>query len=328
MSIRAAAVGLGWWGGVLGEAAARSGEVDIVTCFARSADSRQAFASRFGCQAAVSFEAVLDDPGVDALILATPHSLHLEMIQAAAKAGKHVFVEKPLTLTVPDARACEEDAQGGGVVLQVGHHRRRRRSNRRLKELIDGGQLGLVHQLEATFHVPKYQDPVATWRADPDESPAGGMTGLGVHMIDTFHYLVGPTKRVMAYSKRILGRWGIDDTTVVALEFESGPLGSLTTSLVLPQRCDVSVAGTEAIAWSEEDGTRVFRQSLEQSSREEEPVEDFDALADQMAEFAACVRDGARPETGAPEAIAVVEVLQAIIESLRTGRSVDIADVR
>ncbi len=327
MGIRAAAVGLGWWGGILGQAAGDSGEVDLVTCFARSAESREQYAQRFGCRTADSFEAVLDDPEVEALIVATPHSLHLEMIEAAADAGKHVFVEKPLTLTVPDARACHAAAERAGIVLQVGHHRRRSASNRRVKHLVDDGSLGLVHQLEATFNVPKYQQPLTTWRGDRAESPAGGMTGLGVHMVDTMHYLVGPTKRVTAYSKRILGRWDIDDATAVAFEFESGPLGVLTTSLVLPKRCDISVHGTEAIAWSEEDGTRVFRQRKDQGSREEEQVEPLDPLADQMVEFAACVRNGDRPETGGPEAIAVVAVLQGIVMSVESGCSVDIADV-
>jgi predicted dehydrogenase len=185
-----------------------------------------------------------------------------------------------------------------------------------------------VHQLEATFNVPKYQEPLTTWRGDAQESPAGGMTGLGVHMVDTMHYLVGPTKRVTAYSKRILGRWDIDDATAVVFEFASGPLGVLTTSLVLPKRCDLSVHGSEAVAWSEEDGTRVFRQRKDQASREEEPVDPLDPLVDQMAEFARCVRTGDAPETGAPEAIAVVEVLQGIIRSLKTGCSVDLAEVR
>lgn len=328
MTVRAGLIGLGWWGSVLADAAERGGALEIVTAFARSQVTREQFAATRGCEAAPSFEAVLEDPAIDAVILATPHSLHREMVEAAAEAGKHVFVEKPLTLEVADAQACRAAAERAGIVLQVGHHRRRQSANRRVKELLDDGSLGVVHQLEATFHVPKFQDPVSSWRADRDETPGGGMTGLGVHMLDSFHYFVGATTRVMAYSKRILGRWEIDDATVVALEFDSGPLGYLGTSLVLPKRCDVSVYGTEGVAWSEEDGTRVFRQAKDEGARMEEPVDASDALADQLIEFAACISDGGSPETGAAEAIAVVEVLQAIVESLRTGRSVDVAEVR
>ena len=146
-------------------------------------------------------------------------------------------------------------------------------------------------------------------------------------MVDTFHYLVGPTARVTAYSNQILGRWAIDDVTVVGFEFEAGPLGYLGTSLVLPKRCDVAVYGTDAAAWSEEEGTRLYRQPKTETTRVEEPLQPSDVLAEQMTEFARCVATGAPPETGAPEAIAAVAVLEAIVESVRTGRSVDVADV-
>lgn len=328
MAVRAASVGLGWWGGQLAAASRRSQAVEIVRCFARSPDRRQAFAEEYGGRPAASFEELLEDPEVDALLLATPHSTHTEMIVAAAEAGKHLFVEKPLTLEAAEGRRAAAAAEAAGVVLQVGHHRRRQPGNRRLRQLVEDGDLGVVHLLEATMHVPKYQEPIPGWRADPDESPAGGMTALGVHMVDTFHYLVGATTRVQAYSKRILGRWDVDDATVVGFEFDSGPLGYLGTSLVLPKRCDVAVYGTESVAWSEEEGTRVHRQAKTATTREEEPVEPLDVLADQMREFAACVETGGTPEAGAPQAVAVVEVLEAIVESVRTGRSVDIADVR
>ena len=328
MAVRAASVGLGWWGGQLAAASRRSGAVDIVRCFARSPERRQAFAEEHGGRPADSFEELLEDPAVDALILATPHSTHMEMIVAAAEAGKHVFVEKPLTLKAADGRRAAEAAKSAGIVLQVGHHRRRQPGNRRLRELIDAGELGVVHLLEATMHVPKYQQPSEGWRGDPAESPAGGMTGLGVHMVDTFHYLAGAITRVHAYSKRILGRWDVDDATVVSFEFESGPLGYLGTSLVLPKRCDVTASGTESIVWSEEEGTRVFRQAKSETTRTEETVAGLDVLADQMSEFGRCVETGASPEVGAEQAIDVVEVLEAIVESSRTGRSVDISDTR
>jgi predicted dehydrogenase len=326
--VRAASVGLGWWGGVLAEAAARSGAVEVVRCFARTPEAREGFAAKHGCAPAASLDEVLEDPEVEALMVATPHSTHLEMVQAATDAGKHVFVEKPLALTVAEAKACVTAAERSGTILQVGHHRRRQPAIRRLGELVRDGGLGVVHQLESSHFVPKYQDPVTTWRGDPAETPVGGMTGLGVHEIDTFTYLVGPIARVMVYSKRILGRWDIDDATVVAMEFESGPLGYLGTSLVLPFRCDVTVYGTEAAAWSEEDGTRLYHQSKQERTRREEPLPEFDEVADQMLEFGRCVREGSRPETGGPEAVEVVAVLEAMIEADRAGRSVDVADFR
>src|SRR5690625_2007286 len=204
--VKVASVGLGWWGGELAEAAARSGVVEVERCFARSPESRKEFADRFGCHEASSIDEILEDPAIDGLLVATPHTHHRELIEAAAEAGKHTFVEKPLTLTVADGEACVEATRRAGTVLQVGHNRRRQAANRRLRALVDAGEFGVVHQIDTTIHVSKYQNPPTSWRADPVESPAGGMTALGVHMLDTMQYLLGPITKVSAFSKRVLGR--------------------------------------------------------------------------------------------------------------------------
>lgn len=326
--IRAASIGLGWWGGVLAQAAARSKGVEVTTCYARTPETRERFAAEHGLRAAGSLDDVLADPDIDALIVATPHSHHLDVVRAAAGAGKHLFIEKPITLTVPEGRACVEAAEAAGIVLQVGHHRRRSAANRALKRMVDEGALGVIHLVEATMHVPKYLDPVDSWRATPDESPAGAMTALGVHMVDTFQYLLGPITRVTALSKRVLARWELDDITTIAFEFGSGPLGTLATSLVLPRTCDIGLYGTEQAAWSLEDGSRLFVQPRTEMVRREEPVEKVDELVEQLDELARCVREGGRPETGGPEAVDVIAVLTAIVTSIRTGSAVDVDPIR
>lgn len=326
--IRAASIGLGWWGGVLAQAAKRSKGVEVTTCYARTPETRERFAAEHGLRAAGSLDEVLADPEVDALIVATPHSHHLEVVRAAAAAGKHVFIEKPITLSVAEGRACVEAAEAGDIVMQVGHHRRRSAANRALKRMVDDGSLGVIHLVEATMHVPKYLDPVDSWRATPDESPAGAMTALGVHMVDTFQYLLGPITRVTALSKRVLARWELDDITTIAFEFGSGPLGTLATSLVLPRTCDIGLYGTEQAAWSLEDGSRLFVQPRTEMVRREEPVEKVDELVEQLDELARCVREGGRPETGGPEAVDVIAVLTAIVESIRTGSAVDVDPFR
>jgi predicted dehydrogenase len=320
-----AAIGLGWWGGVLVSAAQRTGDIEVASCFARSLESREAFAAEHGCKAAGSLDEILADPDIDGLLIATPHSTHRDLIEAASDAGKHLFVEKPLALTVDEAQACIAAAERGGVVLQVGHHRRRSAANRRLRGFVDEGALGIVHLLEATMHVPKYQNPPASWRSDPSESPAGGMAALGVHMVDTFQYLAGPIARVTAYSTRILKRWELDDVTAAVFELESGPLAYLGTSLVLPRRCDVAIYGTELAAWSVEDGKRLLTQSKDEATRQETPIEPVDEVVEQLREFAACVRGEGSPETGGPEALSVVAVFQALVESTHSGRSIDVA---
>ncbi len=324
--VRLASIGFGWWGYVLADAVNRSGVAEIVTCFARTESSREAFAEKYGCRAAGSLDEVLKDDEVQGVLTATPHSHHPELIAQAASAGKHIFVEKPFTLTVVEAKKAIADAQKAGIVLQVGHHRRRLGANRRIKEMIDQNELGVPHQFEATFVISKPQPP--TWRSIPEEQPLGGLTGLGVHMIDTYHYWTGPMKRVFCFSKQITGQQPVDEATVVAIEFESGPLGYIGFSLSQPRVCNIAAFGNEASAWSEEDGSRFYFQTKSELTRTELPVEAGDAIADEIVEFAQCIRGETTPETGGSEGLAVVEVMEALVESQKRGQAVDVADFR
>ncbi len=326
--VRLASVGLGWWAGVLVEAVNRSGAAEVVSGFARSEDSRKAFAEKFGCRPAASLDEVLNDSEVEGILVATPHSTHPDIICQAASAGKHVFVEKPLTLTVADGRKAYEATQKAGVTLQVGHNRRRQGGNRRLREMIDKGELGMVHHIEGNLSLAAGQNPRQGWRNDAAECPAGGMTGLGVHMVDNLHYLGGPVKRLSAFSKKILGKGNLDDVTNVILEFEGGPLGYINCTYVIPKICMNSVFGTEANAWTEEEGEKLYFQKLDQMAREEIPCKGGDALADQITEFAKCIREGGEPETGGPASIEVVAVLEAIVESVATGKVVEVSNYR
>ena len=326
--VRLASVGLGWWGAMLAEAVKRSGEGEIVSCFARGADARKAFAGKAGCPQAGSFEEILKDPSIQGIVLATPHSTHVGMIEQAASAGKHVFVEKPLTLTVKDARRAIEACEKAGVTLLVGHHRRRLGATRRIKEMVDKRELGMLHQLEANLSMFGGQTPRPGWRSEPGESPAGSMTGLGVHMVDNLIYLAGPVKRLSAFSKRLLGKSQLDDVTSIILEFESGPLGYIGTGYVLPKICYTAAYGTEASAWSDEDGAKLYFQKKGEDVRRELPNQAGDALALELAEFAQCIRGKAKPETDGHAGLQVVAVLEAVIESARTGRAVDVAALR
>ena len=326
-ALRVASIGLGWWGSTLAEKARDAG-LELVSCFARTPEAREEFAQKHGCRTADSLEAVLSDHDVEAVLIATPHSTHADLVVEAAAAGKHVFVDKPFTLTVAEARRATNAAAAAGVVLQVGHNRRRQPATRRLKQMIDGGELGMIHYAEANLSYPKGLNPRTGWRGDPAESPAGGMTGLGVHMADNLIYLLGRPARVAAFTRQVIGVGTLDDVTTATLEFESGPLALLATSMVIPDIARTAVWGTEAAAWNEIDGARFYVQKVGEKERTEQPVETLDTIRDQLEELAANVRSGARPETGGPEALEVVAVLEGIIESAATGRTVDLAEVR
>lgn len=328
-TVRVGIVGLGWWGDRLAQAISDSKGCELVSCFARTPRSRADFAERHGCTAAAdSFDALLADDEVDAVFLATPHSTHREQIERAAEHGKHVFVEKPLTLTVAEGRRALAAADSAGVVLQVGHNRRYQAPNRRIKAMIDAGDLGLVHLVQGSIFVPKDQTPRKGWRSDPDESPVGGMTGLGVHMIDTFRYFAGPIDRVFVMSKQLWAAGRLDDITVIAMEFARGPLGQLATSIVLPKTATTTVMGTSASVWNDEDGQHLYVQGRDEPARREVAVEPVDTIVEEIESFARCVTDGERPETGGPEGLEVVAVLEAIVASATSGQPVNVRDFR
>src|SRR5947208_2978711 len=141
MTVRVAAIGTGRWGGTLADAAGRGTGLSIVACTSRSAENRAAFAKTYRCRDLPTLDAVLADREVEGVLITTPHTAHAEHIVAAASAGKHVFVDKPFTLTVADARRATEACRRAGVVLAVGHQRR--------KQAASGARLFLARRGQA-----------------------------------------------------------------------------------------------------------------------------------------------------------------------------------
>jgi predicted dehydrogenase len=238
-------------------------------------------------------------------------------------------VEKPFTLSVADAKRAMAATDQAGVVLQVGHNRRRQPANRRLKALIDGGDLGSVVMVETHQNAPNALGFAAeNWRSDRTESPLGSMTSLGVHMLDTMHYLLGPVDRVFTFSKPLFDEPPIDHVTTIVLEFASGQLGYLGTSFMVPPTVTVTVRGTGGTARNDEDGAKLYRQAPDERTMQVEPIEVIDTIADEIAEFAGAVRGGPGPETGGAEGLEVVAVMAAAAAAAESGRAESVADFR
>src|SRR5687768_11271671 len=115
--LRVGCIGIGWWSDVLADAVVRSRKLEIVACFTRSQDKRDAFARKYRCRPAPSYQALLDDPSIEAIVNTTPNDVHRETTVAAAEAGKHVFLDKPIANTVSDARTLTAACRKAGVVL-------------------------------------------------------------------------------------------------------------------------------------------------------------------------------------------------------------------
>lgn len=320
-----ASVGLGWWGSELADAVTRTGRAGIVSCFARNAEARDQFAAKHGCRTASSLEDLLVDPEVKGVIIATANQSHRSLIEQAAAAGKHIFVEKPFTNTVEDGVASVAAARDAGVLLQVGHQRRRMAAKRRIKAMLDAGQLGDVETVVAHQSVPNgFKMPEQAWRWDPEQSPLGSMTSLGVHKIDSMLYLVGPIRTVFARTRP--GRsYPIDEATVLALEFEGGALGTLTTSFFTPAINDIAVFGMEAAAFSSGGGARLQVQARNDPGPAEVELDQIDPVVDQLTDFARAIRGEIPVEVDGTAGLAVVAVMEAAVQSAAKGRTVDVA---
>jgi predicted dehydrogenase len=314
--LRAAAIGLGWWSGELARAVqGKSEEIGIVSCFSRSAQKRQRFAAELGCGMHESLESLLADPAIEAVILTSPHSLHAEHVTAAARAKKHVFVEKPFTLTAESGRRAAKSCRDAGVVLAVGHNRRFAAVSQELLRMTGAGELGRVLHIEANFSAPsalKWTE--ASWRASRTESPAGGLAGLGVHMIDLIAALGGSVARVLAQAKRQVLKLDVEDTTSALLELSCGATAYLGTITAAPFTVLLNVYGTKANAFAHVDAgeLRVQPSGGKPAPRELATV---DTLKAELEEFAHACAGRATYRVKPEEAIHVVAVMEAIAAS-------------
>src|SRR6185437_11059122 len=197
-------VGLGWWGTTLVESLRSSETLRFVAAFNRSRSPRsQDFAAAHALRLHDSYEGLLADSAVDAVVLATPPAGHSEQILAAVVAGKHVFCEKPFVMSADEARRCLAAAKARGVTIGVGYNRRFHPSWIDLKQRIGAGELGTILHVECTMSGPNGLSMDANaWRASRAESPCGGLFPLGVHAIDGVIDLLGNFQEVYCQSFR------------------------------------------------------------------------------------------------------------------------------
>jgi predicted dehydrogenase len=233
--INAAIVGLGWWGKTLVESGASSDAIRFVAAATRTrTPEAEAFAKQKGLRLAADYAALLADRSVDAVVLATPHSQHAEQVIAAAAAKKHVFCEKPFTLTKRQAEEAVAAVRNAGVTLGLGYNRRFHPEMTKLRAMIRAGELGIILHVEATMTFPNALSiNPAHWRADKTETPCGGLMPMGVHAIDGMIDLCGPIDHVFAQSFRRAAPIDADDTTSILFRMAdgmSGYLGTMTTT--------------------------------------------------------------------------------------------------
>ena len=231
--INAGIVGLGWWGRVLvGSVQGKSDNIRFSHGATRTRAKAEDYADEQGFELVESYDELLASDELDAVVLATPHSKHLEQIQAAAAAGKHVFVEKPITLTKADAEAAIAACRDAGVVCAVGFNRRFHPAIAEAKKLVDDGALEPLMHVEGTMCAPNGMFLAAdAWRADKNETPVGGLTPMGVHVIDAYIHLFGEVDEVYCQSFRRAVPNDTDDTSSILFRFKNGMSGYMANML-------------------------------------------------------------------------------------------------
>jgi predicted dehydrogenase len=326
--LRVACIGMGWWSDVLADAIARSGKLKIAACYTRSAEKRAKFAAKYGCEPAASYEAILGDRSIEAIVNTTPNNVHLETTRAAAAAGKHVFLDKPIANTVADARAITAACRKAGVVLAIGYQRRRESQFRWIRRQIDDGLFGRLVNAEANISRDRLgKIDLGSWRYTAEGMPGGVMLQIGVHYTDVLEYLLGPVKAVTGSLAQLVLPGDNPDVASLILEHESGALSTVNASYASASEYYLmNVYGKEASAYYDfHQGLRFLKRGAERS--EPVAVEKVDAFVDELEEFARAARGDGRPEMDGEAATRSLAVIRAGIASAREGRRVTIAEV-
>lgn len=335
--IRAAIVGLGWWGKTLVESLqAGSSEMrfDAGTTRTITPDT-QDFARTHEFKLHANYEEVLSDANVDAVVLATPHSMHVAQIIAAAKAGKHVFCEKPLALSRADADAAVAAAQRAGITLAVGYNRRLHPAMTDLHKRIESGDLGTILHLEGTMCFPNALAlTAAQWRAHRSETPCGGLTPMGVHTIDALIDLFGEVEEVFCFSLRRAVQIDADDTTSILLRMKAGMSAYLATMTATAGNYRIQVYGSQgwirlngmthiAGASSEERRSRLFGECTFQPIKgpaQTWQADAYDVSRATLEAFARAAQGGPPFLIPAEQIIHGAAVTEAIIRSAASGK--------
>lgn len=313
--INAAIVGLGRWGrNLIASVQGKSQRLQFRHVVVRHPEAARDFAVRHALEISTDFGRILDDKRVQAIVLTTPHSLHTEQIVAAAQAGKPVFCEKPLALSRQEAGRAIEACRSAGVPLGLGYNRRFWPSMRELKRLVDSGELGDILHIEGHFSNESTRKFYSGWRESPAESPGGGLTATGVHVVDAFVDLVGPAHRVHA---RLLAREPAPepvDTLSVFMEFSSRVSGVFCGVRTTPQYWRIHVFGKNGSAEALEDAEVVVR--MTDASPRRFAFEPVDALRLELEAFADAVETGTPYPIRFEQMMDGVAALEAILKSL------------
>ena len=329
--VRAAIVGLGRWGRSLVNAVqGKSGDIGFVAAYTRTRASAEDFCREKKIPLVDSYADIVSDPDIDAVVLATPHSQHAAQVTQAASAGKHVHVQKPLTLDLPSAKAAAAAASKAGIILAVGFNRRFHPSMVELRKRLAEGRLGQVMAMVGQHTTSTGQFiPADNWRAQPAEAPGGAITAVGVHSIDHMVEFAGRVRDVLCTTGRYIPGPS-DDTSSITLRFENGATGMLFCSVATATTFSFTLFGSKGLAEISRPNLARFRFVPTSDVAPTGPVTappdeiiehpTFDMLNAELTEFARAIAQKRPYPVPVDQVLHGMAVFDAVVRSAKSGQ--------
>jgi predicted dehydrogenase len=337
-------IGLGRWAKVITRAAQKSPRLKITCGFSRSAETRAAFTREFGVPTVTDLPAMLADPAIRGVVLTVPNEQHLPIAEQAARAGKHVYTEKPIADTLVDGIKLAALGQRYGIQVMVGHSARLLAGTRLMKQAIDAGELGRVVFMEGNFSNERALELTPqTWRWYRAKAPGGPLSQLAVHIFDSLHCLGGAIDAVSSHASKLSPVGAeVDDQSMIVLKFADGKLGYVGTSWTAPGVYSIRVFGQKGLMHYEVDFSMWDTpERLHESStlyiqrgkdgygkREVLRLPASDMFVDELEMFADAIASGRAPELSAYNGVVAVAVVNAALRSIDAdGRLIKLAEV-
>lgn len=300
--------------------------VDVVVGVDISAEARNAVRPWL-TDVRADFGEVLADESVEAVILCSPHKFHTEQIIAAAAHGKHVFCEKPLSVSGAEAQRAVDAITAAGLQLGIGHERRFEPAVIALRRSIADGELGTPLVFEGNFSQDKFLDlPPDNWRLSAVDAPVGPLSATGIHLVDLAIGIFGRPTQVWARLSTQATTFANGDTLAVTLAFEKGQTALITAILTTPFVGRVTLLGSQGWAEIRDRNHPEDPQGWDVTTqlRGEESVSTFypphGSVRENIEAFARAVRGQAEYPVPLDEMVANARTFEAITRSALSGR--------
>jgi len=337
-NIRIGIVGSGGYGSTARRYLNNSGQYDIVACMDSDADVAGQAAREEKARSYHDLETFLGDPNIEAVSINTPVILHAQHIQECLEAHKHIFVTKPVTPWLDDARRSAALAREKRLVFMVGHTARYSSLNRLAQNIIASGKLGVICNVVATCCCGSgLEQKQGDWRTEPGQNPGGPVLQCGIHIIDLLISLFGRPIKVAAMTQKDITQFDVEDNVVSLIQFHSGVQVAFVCNYTSAYMHTMDILGTaanlhlhghitgygqeEAYIQPREHGTHEPWQALIIPGDPSDPDHYSEALE---KEFSHQIRTETPDYSNLDDAISALHVLHAMLESHRTAKIVDL----